>query len=209
MAKRRKLEGDVEIGPDGLRAFLVGRRSERSFSRDKALAIPDILDVLWAMQGVGDADGHRTVPSAGGIHPLALSAALFDARELPPGVYDFNPDGASLECLAEVALSGGEFVEHCYGPSEWVADASALILASADFRLVQSAFGDQPPEGRADRYVWMETGCSLQAAMMSTAALGLSSCIVGGFDDDKIAGLFRLPRERRPLAMLALGNKRK
>lgn len=77
---------------------------------------------------------------------------------------------------------------------------------AGDFAPLREKFGDQPPAGRCNRYLWLEAGCVLQNGSLAATALGVGACIVGGFDDARLAGRFGLPDGTVPLALLALGT---
>lgn len=60
----------VTRGSMTLEEALATRRSVRAY-RDRTLSLAHLGQLLWAAQGITDAEGHRTAPSAGARYPLA------------------------------------------------------------------------------------------------------------------------------------------
>ena len=50
-----------------------------------------------------------------------------------------------------------------------------------------------------------DAGISAQTFCLATPALGIGTCIMGIFDDEKIAGEIDLPENQRVSALIALG----
>jgi len=54
-----------------LEESLVNRRSTRSYGNEP-LTLQELSQLLWAAQGITDASGHRTAPSAVALYPLTI-----------------------------------------------------------------------------------------------------------------------------------------
>lgn len=184
---------------------LQQRRSGRVFSGSDALGRDTLGEVLRAMQGVTGAEGLRTAPSAGGLHTLNLRVAVQGCSGIADGVHEYDPVSGTVSERPGCDVTPEKIQTNCIGPSEWIAAAPAVVLIAGRLAPLREAFGDQPPAGRSDRYLWLEAGCVLQNGGLAAAALGVSACIVGGFDDDRIAAHFGLAAPDTPLALLALG----
>jgi len=63
---RPRFEGGLSV-----EEALASRRSIRDYART-ALTLDEISRLFWAGQGLTDAEGFRTAPSAGGLYPLEL-----------------------------------------------------------------------------------------------------------------------------------------
>ena len=194
---------------DGLDLSLAGalqqRRSGRVFSDTDALGQETIGEICRAMQGITGAEGRRTAPSAGGLHTLNLRVAVQGCSGIADGLHEYDPVSGTVSERPGCDATPEKIQADCIGPSEWIAAAPAVILVAGRFAPLREAFGDQPPAGRCDRYLWLEAGCVLQNGGLAAAALGVSACIVGGFEDDRIAAHFGLAAPDMPLALLALG----
>ena len=75
--------------------LLQQRRSVRSYKKS-SLNLTEVGQLLWSAQGVSDAQGLRTAPSAGALYPLKLFVVVGDVNELSPGIYQYNPEEHSL-----------------------------------------------------------------------------------------------------------------
>lgn len=181
------------------------RRSRRVFSRSDPMEREALVEILNAMQGVTGAESRRTAPSAGGLHTLSLCLAVQGCDGIADGVHEYDPRSGAVSERSGSNATPRQIQGCCIGPSEWIAAAPAVILIAGRFSPLRVAFGDQPPAGRCERYLWLEAGCVLQNGGLAAAALGVSACIVGGFDDDRISARFGLAAPDMPLALLALG----
>lgn len=181
-----------------LERALERRRSVREF-RDAPLTLPEISQVLWAAQGITNADGLRTAPSAGALYPLELYIVIGAVRDLSPGIYHYEPrrhvliptgTGDRRRELAARALGQGS-----------VADAAAVLVFTAVERRTTHKYG-----GRGTRYVHIEVGHAAQNVLLQATAWGLGAVVVGAFDDAGVSGLLKLPQGEAPLYLVPLGR---
>ena len=68
-------------GPCGLESLLWRRRSVRVYGPEP-VTLAELGQLLWAAGGPAEAEGKRTVPSAGALYPLRLSVAARDVAGL-------------------------------------------------------------------------------------------------------------------------------
>ena len=73
-----------------LEETLRERRSVREFS-SHSLNLQEISQLLWAMQGITEPSGGRTAPSAGALYPLEIYLVVGNVKDLPAGVYKYEP----------------------------------------------------------------------------------------------------------------------
>jgi len=97
--------------------------------------------------------GHK-VPSAGGVHPLAI--------------YSIE-DKETKNKLCEVALN-----------QECIRQAPVVLVIAADFVKMSSRYSRG---GRGDRYCYMEAGHAGQNISLMAASLGLGCVMIGAFND--------------------------
>ncbi len=177
-----------------LDAALTARRSHRAFT-DRSLTDLEVSRLLWAAQGVTAAWGGRTAPSAGALYPLELYL-------LTAGSYrHYLPDGHRLELLAERDLRAAVSAAALHQPA--VGEAALTIVITAVFARTTRRYGD-----RGRRYVDMEAGHAAQNALLEAVALGLAAVPIGAFDDRLLAQALRLPSDRAPLYLVAIGHAR-
>src|SRR5512140_2964944 len=83
-------------GKISLEAALAQRRSIRKFA-SAPLTVEEVGQLCWAAQGVTDAKGHRTAPSALAIYPLEIYVAAGAVTGLAASLYHYRPVDHSLQ----------------------------------------------------------------------------------------------------------------
>lgn len=169
--------------PSDVGKLIEERRSCRRFARavvpfDK---ISKILNSSYGTTGLRD-DAElpwpiwaRAVPSAGGLYPLEIYAAIRNVESVSEGVYHFNPVYQQLE-----RLSRSETRELCgslFYP-ESVDNANLLLVISAVFLRTMKKYGP-----RGYRYILLEAGHCAQNICLLSAECGLATLCLGGFRD--------------------------
>ncbi|MGB2853106.1 MAG: nitroreductase family protein, partial [Dehalococcoidia bacterium] len=82
---------EVRLTSDvSLEETLLHRRSIRDYT-EEALSLAEVSQLLWAAQGITEAWGGRTAPSAGALYPLEVYLVVGDVEGLTPGVYQYRP----------------------------------------------------------------------------------------------------------------------
>ncbi len=179
-------------------AAMSARRSIRDFA-DQAITLAELGQLLWAAQGVTDASGGRTAPSAGATYPLKLYVATAAVEGLTPGLYHYEPvqhdlrtitNGDKRRELASAALS-----------QSWIAQAAAIIVIAADFQRTTVKYGQ-----RGERYAHIEAGHAGENICLQAAALGLGSTVVGAFDDAAVKAVIGADEPGEPLCLLPIGR---
>jgi SagB-type dehydrogenase family enzyme len=177
---------------------LRARRSVRTL-QDAPLSLAQLGQLLWAAQGVTDAEGHRTAPSAGARYPIELYVVAANVTDLPVGVYKYRPrehdltrhlDGDQRSRLVQAAVR-----------QEWITQAPVVIAITSVDQRTRARYGD-----RTDRYVAIEAGHVGQSICLQAVALGLGTTMVGAFQDDSVAAVLRLDRAERPVVLVPVGR---
>jgi SagB-type dehydrogenase family enzyme len=182
-------------GQVSLEETLAGRRSIRELSGDP-LTPAEIGQLLWAAQGVTDAQGRRTAPSAGGLYPLELYAVTAEAVfHYLPADHAIRPvrDGDQRPRLRSAAFDQAP-----------VGDAPLVVIVAAVPARTAVKYGLE----RARRYVDLEAGHAAQNLLLEAVALGLGGVPIGAFDDARVSGVLGLPAGEEPLYLLAIGHPR-
>lgn len=171
---------------------LAARRSVRSFTAE-AITIAEIGQLLWAAQGMTDAAGHRTAPSAGATYPLELDIVTAD------GIARYVPDGHRLvrrgstdvrAALREAALDQAV-----------VGEAPLVIVVVGVVERTAGRYGT-----RAERYVALEAGHAAQNLLLEAVSLELGAVPVGAFDDEAVRRALSLGEGEAPLYLIAVGR---
>ncbi len=184
-------------GPTSVESALSTRRSVRSYSTEPP-SLAQIAQLLWAAQGITDAEGHRTAPSAHASYPVEVHLAVHRADGLPPGHYRYDAPHHQLELLRPndvtpsiVAAAGQDWIH--------AAPAILAIVAVGDEARVQhGALGE--------RHVHIEAGHIAQNVYLQATTLRLGTVLVGGFNDEALARALALPASSTPLALMPFGR---
>jgi SagB-type dehydrogenase family enzyme len=181
-----------------LERVLAERRSLRAFA-PTPLELSELGQLLWAAQGITDARGFRTAPSAGALYPLEIAVIAGAVDGLSEGVYRYEPkshrlerigSGDHREALGQAALG-----------QNWLADAPVTIVIAAVYARSTNKYGE-----RGVRYTHMEVGHAAQNLFLQATALGLGTVVIGAFRDDRVSQVLDLPRDVRPLALMPVGS---
>src|SRR5271165_4977216 len=121
----------------------------------------------------------RAVPSAGGLFPLEVYAAIHQVEGVENGIYHYNVRGHCLEPLQVRAglHQLGSFLLAQY----FLENANVLILLSGVFQRTLKKYG-----ARGYRYILLEAGHAAQNICLLAAEQGLGSLCAGGFVDSKL-----------------------
>ena len=183
---------------------LANRRSHRNF-QDRPLSMQQVSQLLWAAYGItyplpepGLRGGLRTAPSAGAMYPLEIYLIVGNVDGLAPGVYRYISDGHKLVRVVSGDVRD-EMREAAVG-QRMVSEAPVSIFYSAVFERTTGRYGE-----RGNMYVYMEVGHSAQNVYLQAEALGLGTCAIGAFTDDRVRRILNLPADERPLYLMPVG----
>jgi SagB-type dehydrogenase family enzyme len=171
---------------------IAARRSKREFI-DRTLSLEQIAQLCWAGQGVSDRkSGHRTSPSAGAKYPLTLF--VLDRN----GCFEYLPNEHALRKVRGQDLR--EQLPAAAYDQPVLARAPCCIVIAMDPSITAEKYGD-----RAERFCFMEAGHAAQNILLEAVALGLGAVPVGGFDDEKVAKILRLPGKNQAVCLIPIG----
>jgi SagB-type dehydrogenase family enzyme len=180
--------------PLSLEEVLQARRSVRSFS-DAALTAAEVGQLLWAAQGVTDASGHRTAPSAGALYPLEVDVVC------AAGIARYEPDGHRLTWRGSTDVRAE--LQRAALDQASIGEAPVVIVLSGVVERTAGKYG-----GRAERYVILEAGHTAQNILLEAVSLGLGAVPMGAFDDGAVSRVVGLARGEAPLYLIPVGHPR-
>ena len=190
--KETSLPPPVLAGQMSLEEAIAGRRSVRQFT-DQPLALGDISQLCWAAQGITDERrGFRASPSAGALFPIELYVVTAE------GVDHYRPRGHRLE--RHLAGDQRRALQQAALGQKAIGEAAACVVITAVVERTARKYG-----GRAERYCFMEAGHVAQNVLLQATALHLGAVPVGAFEDEKVAAVLGLPKDRRVLYLLPIG----
>ena len=144
----------------------------------------------------------RNFPTAGGLQCTELYLVVNGVSDLPQGLYHYSPTQNCLELIEK-----GNFrwrVVNCCPNHEWLSEASVVIFIAPDISRLTWKYGAY----RSYRLAHLETGVASQNLHLVATALGLGSCMVFGFDDERADSLLGLDGRREfTTLVVAFGNK--
>jgi len=164
-----------------LASLLRSRSSQRGFT-GAALTVDQLLAVLWCGYGsISAPDGlHRaTVPSAGGLYPLALAVLPLAVDGLDCCVHVFDP--ATMTVVSGRDLDRPRVEDWFRTHHVDFRTAAAVVIVMADIDEPVRRYGE-----RGYRYVLLEAGHVVQNVALAAAASGLGAVALGGFDDEVV-----------------------
>lgn len=208
VTKEYKLPAPKTDGAMSVEKALSERRSRRNFS-DAEISFGELSQLLWAAYGVtlpapgrpALKGGFRTAPSAGALYPFEIYVVAGKVNGVEPGVYRYIP--AEHKIVRVVNGDKRKELSKAAYNQTMIEKAPAAIVYTAVFSRMTGKYGNR---GR-ERYVCMDLGHSAQNIYLQAEALGMGTCAVGAFDDEKIAGLLGLPlmSEEEPLYIMPVG----
>jgi nitroreductase len=83
----------------------------------------------------------------------------------------------------------------------FIADAPIVVVVCIDKEKIKLRYGDR---GEA-LYAFQDTASATMLLMLAAEALGLSTCWVGAFDEEKVDYILDLPNQVRPAAIVPVG----
>jgi SagB-type dehydrogenase family enzyme len=184
----------VTDGSVSLEQALLRRRSIREFTKDE-LTLAQISQLLWAAQGITDASGFRTAPSAGALYPLELYVAT------RAGLEHYEPQGHRL---ARVSDTDGRPALGRAARQGTVSDAPAVFVITGVASRTAARYGPT----RATRYVNLEAGHAAQNLLLQAVTLGLGAVVVGAFDDGDVLRVLGAEGQV-PLYLIPVGRPRR
>ncbi|WP_039858259.1 non-ribosomal peptide synthetase, partial [Novosphingobium pentaromativorans] len=164
------------------RSGFLARQSYRHFAERPigAAVLGAWLSVLRAMPAENAALPKRRYASAGGLYPVRLYVLAKDGAVagLDGGAYVYDPAGHTLNPVGDLA-----FDTHLFdGVNRGIAEGAALaMLLVGHLPAIAPIYGD-----------WARDACLIEAGAMGQVladagpALGVGSCLVGGFDADRL-----------------------
>lgn len=179
------------VPTESLHHCLTSRRTVRDFDSEYKISLNELSAILYNSYGVTyknkiDAfgvEGHigmRNVPSGGALYPLEMYLVVFNAH-IPSGLYHYRPDTNVLELIKE-----GDFIEELLEiiqaePYVNMRTASALIITTGIIERLIIKYGE-----RGYRFLMQESGFVGQTVSLMSVAMNLSTCMLGGYNDDKV-----------------------
>ncbi|MHC4444959.1 MAG: SagB/ThcOx family dehydrogenase [Planctomycetota bacterium] len=180
-------------GKMSVQQALMLRRSCREFS-DKPLTVKQIGQLCWAGQGITDKDkGFRTAPSAGALYPIELYMVTAQ------GIDRYNPKEHSLQRY----MTGNhkKALQTAGLDQESIGRVPVCFVITAVVERTAKKYGK-----KAEQYCMQESGHVAQNILLQATALKLAGLPIGGYKDQQVTDLLKLPKNHRVLYILPIGH---
>ena len=186
---------------------LINRQSEREFSGEQ-IKLKDLSQLLFYSAGVikknedNQNKGFRAYPSGGARFPLEIYLfSLQESSELEKGIYHYNVKEHFLEKL----FGEKNLRKEIYPKAIWqemILKAPLVLVISAIFWRTTMKYKD-----RGYRYILLEAGHLGENIYLTSTALGIKCCAIGGFGDDELHKILDIDGKNEAiLYAFALGN---
>jgi SagB-type dehydrogenase family enzyme len=192
-----RLTAPKRKGRMSIEEAIAARRSRRGY-RSNPIKLSDAGQLLWAAQGVTDAENHRAAPSGGALYPLETYLVATKVDGLAPGVYRYRPAEHDLvlqSAGARRADLAASIDQDC------IRFSACVIVFAGVYARTTVRFGE-----RGVRYVHMEAAHAAQNVQLQATALGLGSVVVGSFKEAEISRIVGLPDGEEPVYLMAVGK---
>jgi SagB-type dehydrogenase family enzyme len=184
---------------------MLRKKSIRNFT-GTPMTLADVSQIMWAANGNLPLDAvtsatTKVLPSAGGLYPLEvfLVSGQNTVKDLPAGVYQYNPTNNTLVNIAE-GDNRASLASACVSQM-WMASAPVMVVVGAVFVRTTAKYGN-----RGLQYVFMEAGSSNQNVYLQAESLGFGVGTVGAFQDSQVISAIKLPTGVTPLLVMAVGR---
>ncbi|MDR3143166.1 MAG: SagB/ThcOx family dehydrogenase [Tannerellaceae bacterium] len=188
--KKYSINQYINIQPQQKNIFDVikNRRSGRAYT-DYSISLNELSAVLHYSYGImtqspiSDSNNtwkFRAVPSAGGLYPLEFYLYINNSV-LPKGFYHYRPDQMEIELIHEEDLLQELKKILVAEPYVDISNSSCILFITSVFERILIKYGD-----RGYRFILQEVGLVTQNISLVCEAIGLSSCILGSYVDEKV-----------------------
>ena len=168
--------------------LLNNRRSRRKYTMEP-LTIEELSYLLWAIEGVKENRGKfsfRTTPSGGARHPLDIYVFAHKIKGLNVGLYRYLQ--VEHELVLERQGDDSIALNEALNGQFWNA-ACVIMWAAVPYR-------SEWRYGRAAyKLVALDTGHSCQNLYLACESLGLGTCAIGAYDQEKLDAYLGLDGE--------------
>lgn len=82
----------------------------------------------------------------------------------------------------------------------WIADAGLIIVVCANLKRTAARYGES-----GKQWAPIDAAAATENILLAATGLGLASCWVGGFNEEKIKEVLNIPAYVKPIGMIPIG----
>lgn len=163
------------------------RKSRRVFS-DESLSFEELSFLLWSIQGVKKIvnNGYatlRTVPSAGARHPFETYIAIFNVKDVKPGLYRYLPLDHKLNFIGDIDNFKDKLVNACLNQNFVATGAVTFIWTVVPYR------SEWRYDKGAHKCIAIDAGHVCENLYLAAESINAGTCAVGAYDQEKLDSL--------------------
>ena len=188
MKSREKVIPELSERAAVLYHLLNNRKSRRKYT-EEPLTIEELSYLLWAIEGVKENRGKfsfRTTPSGGARHPLDVYVFAHKVVGLNVGLFRYLP--VEHELVLERQGDDSVALDEALNGQFWNA-ACVVMWAAVPYRS-EWRYGKA-----AYKLVALDTGHSCQNLYLACESLGLGTCAIGAYDQERLDAYLGLDGE--------------
>jgi SagB-type dehydrogenase family enzyme len=189
------------LGSVTLQKALIERSSKRNFDDKYQFSLRELSNLLYFSSGIkktnDDEKEERFYPSAGARYSLEIYPVILNVKGFEQGIYHYHLKSNSLEVIS----LGKDVVKNTLKSFDqsWLNKSNLVILITSVYWRTQVKYGE-----RGYRYIYLDAGHLCQNFYLTSEALNLGCCEIGGFLDKKINKILDLD-ENNEATIVALG----
>lgn len=180
------------------------RVSRRKYS-DEYMSLEELSFLLWTTQGVKSVVGkvgknvvtRRRVPSAGARHPFETYLAINKVQGLKNGLYRYLPLNHELIFLNEIDNLQEKLVDYTLGQKFVKTSAVTFLWTAVPYR------SEWRYTVSAHKVMLLDAGHVCQNLYLACEILGLGTCAIAAYNQDKMDELLNLDGEDEFVVYLA------
>lgn len=197
---RPEPEGFVSI-----ESALNQRETKREYL-DTPVSLMNLSRLLLAGQGRTGNGDKLTAPSAQEQYPISIYIVVNRASDITQGFFQYqNSDHSMVEL--ETGVFFKQLEDAAIGEQPWIRNAAVIVILAGNIGAMNQHFSEQPPlKKRGERYNYIEVGAIAQNMQLQGVALNIGMVLVGGFNNEAVKTILKLPPELEPSALLCFGN---
>jgi len=198
-----------DLGGATVASAILGRRSQIGPYTGEAIGLDQLSAILrfsfGPTQGGGPGQPElmhlRASASAGGLHPLEIYPLVFDMKGLAPGIYHYRVLDHALDVVSTAPCK--EEILRAAMSVEVVASSSVVLAITGIFRRNLTKYLH-----RGYRFLSYDCGALLQSLYLTTTALGLGTCAIGGFLDNQVGDVLGVDNvDENVLMLFTIGGR--
>ena len=83
---------------------------------------------------------------------------------------------------------------------KWMLDASFILVIGANQKRTKARYGSS-----GEDWSIIDTSAAVENVLLASSALGLGSCWVGGYDEEKVRSIVKFPPYIKPIGLVPIG----